>query len=83
MDIHYIDSHPLLPSPCKKPEVLKYCIMSVKDSYTDFHVDFGGTSNWYHILWVCYGRGYVGLRGVVSLVLALHTFARCVSTYIC
>ena len=24
--------------------------MSVKDSYTDFHVDFGGTSVWYHIL---------------------------------
>lgn len=24
--------------------------MSVKDSYTDFHIDFGGTSVWYHIL---------------------------------
>ena len=40
--------------------------MSVKDSYTDFHVDFGGTSVWYHILrvsyrvmWMCHavGRG--------------------------
>ncbi|KAK4871652.1 hypothetical protein RN001_015776 [Aquatica leii] len=32
------------------PRVQKYCLMSVKDSYTDFHVDFGGTSVWYHIL---------------------------------
>lgn len=24
--------------------------MSVKDSYTDFHIDFGGTSVWYHVL---------------------------------
>lgn len=23
--------------------------MSVKGCYTDFHVDFGGTSVWYHI----------------------------------
>lgn len=33
-----------------KPRVQKYCLMSVKDSYTDFHIDFGGTSVWYHIL---------------------------------
>ena len=33
-----------------KPQVQKYCLMSVKDSYTDFHVDFGGTSVWYHII---------------------------------
>lgn len=32
-----------------KPQVQKYCIMSMKDSYTDFHIDFGGTSVWYHI----------------------------------
>ena len=24
--------------------------MSVKGCFTDFHVDFGGTSVWYHIL---------------------------------
>ena len=24
--------------------------MGVKNSYTDFHVDFGGTSVWYHVL---------------------------------
>ncbi|KAL5515084.1 hypothetical protein EMCRGX_G000202 [Ephydatia muelleri] len=34
----------------QRPQVQKYCLMSVKDSYTDFHVDFGGTSVWYHIL---------------------------------
>lgn len=33
-----------------RPHVQKYCLMSVKDSYTDFHIDFGGTSVWYHIL---------------------------------
>lgn len=34
----------------KYPKVQKYCLMSVKGSYTDFHIDFGGTSVWYHIL---------------------------------
>ena len=37
-------------SPHKKPLVQKYCLMGVKNSYTDFHVDFGGTSVWYHVL---------------------------------
>ncbi|KAK3927362.1 JmjC domain-containing histone demethylation protein 1 [Frankliniella fusca] len=32
------------------PKVQKYCLMSVKGCYTDFHVDFGGTSVWYHIV---------------------------------
>ncbi|XP_045539000.1 jmjC domain-containing histone demethylation protein 1 isoform X2 [Papilio machaon] len=32
------------------PKVQKYCLMSVKGCYTDFHIDFGGTSVWYHIL---------------------------------
>uniref|UniRef100_T1KK51 [histone H3]-dimethyl-L-lysine(36) demethylase n=1 Tax=Tetranychus urticae TaxID=32264 RepID=T1KK51_TETUR len=34
----------------KYPKVQKYCHMSVKGCYTDFHIDFGGTSSWYHIL---------------------------------
>ncbi|PAA85415.1 hypothetical protein BOX15_Mlig013782g3, partial [Macrostomum lignano] len=34
-----------------KPEVLKFCLMSAGHSYTDFHIDFGGSSVWYHILW--------------------------------
>ncbi|BFZ10607.1 hypothetical protein BsWGS_13645 [Bradybaena similaris] len=33
-----------------RPEVQKYCLMGVKDSFTDFHIDFGGTSVWYHVL---------------------------------
>lgn len=43
----------------KYPKVQKYCLMSVKGSYTDFHIDFAGTSVWYHILrgkkmfWMC------------------------------
>ncbi|KAG5263503.1 hypothetical protein AALO_G00265540 [Alosa alosa] len=32
------------------PKVQKYCLMSVEGSFTDFHIDFGGTSVWYHIL---------------------------------
>ncbi|XP_030643940.1 lysine-specific demethylase 7A [Chanos chanos] len=34
-----------------KPFVQKYCLMGVQNSYTDFHIDFGGTSVWYHVLW--------------------------------
>ena len=34
----------------ERPEVQKYCLMGVKDSFTDFHIDFGGTSVWYHVL---------------------------------
>ncbi|KAI9761653.1 MAG: hypothetical protein M4579_000887 [Chaenotheca gracillima] len=32
------------------PKVQFYCLMSVADSYTDFHIDFGGSSVFYHIL---------------------------------
>ncbi|KAM9792272.1 lysine (K)-specific demethylase 2Aa [Neosynchiropus ocellatus] len=32
------------------PKVQKYCLMSVEGCFTDFHVDLGGTSVWYHIL---------------------------------
>uniref|UniRef100_A0A673FWG0 [histone H3]-dimethyl-L-lysine(36) demethylase n=1 Tax=Sinocyclocheilus rhinocerous TaxID=307959 RepID=A0A673FWG0_9TELE len=32
------------------PKVQKYCLMSVERCFTDFHIDFGGTSVWYHIL---------------------------------
>lgn len=30
------------------PQVQYYCLTSTAGSYTDFHVDFGGTSVWYH-----------------------------------
>lgn len=32
------------------PKVQYYCLMSVADSFTDFHIDFGGSSVYYHIL---------------------------------
>ena len=31
------------------PKVQKYCLMSIGGCYTDFHLDFGGTSVWYHV----------------------------------
>ena len=51
INIHWPDEIPE-GCPLTRPSVQKYCLMSVKDSYTDFHVDFGGTSVWYHIVWV-------------------------------
>lgn len=39
------------------PKVQKYCLMSTQNSYTDFHVDFGGSSVWYHVLKVSAGCG--------------------------
>ncbi|XP_052753044.1 histone lysine demethylase PHF8-like isoform X2 [Galleria mellonella] len=33
-----------------RPAVQKYCLMSAAGSYTDFHLDFGGTTVWYHVL---------------------------------
>jgi F-box/leucine-rich repeat protein 10/11 len=32
------------------PPVQFYCLMSVADCYTDFHIDFGGSSVYYHII---------------------------------
>lgn len=32
------------------PLVQKYCLTSAAGCYTDFHIDFGGTSVWYHIV---------------------------------
>lgn len=32
------------------PMVQYYCLTSTSGCYTDFHVDFGGTSVWYHVL---------------------------------
>lgn len=38
------------PRNADKPKVSLYCLMSVKGCYTDFHVDFGGSSVFYHVL---------------------------------
>ena len=32
------------------PNVQYYCLTSASGCYTDFHIDFGGTAVWYHIL---------------------------------
>lgn len=32
-----------------RPKVTKYCLMSVTGSFTDFHIDFGGTSVYYTV----------------------------------
>ncbi|ORY13267.1 hypothetical protein BCR34DRAFT_481252 [Clohesyomyces aquaticus] len=32
------------------PKVQFYCLMSVADCYTDFHIDFGGSSVYYHVI---------------------------------
>ena len=38
---------------------VRYCLMSVGGCYTDFHIDMGGTSVWYHIL---HGRKVLSLE---------------------
>ncbi|CAF3589268.1 unnamed protein product [Adineta steineri] len=34
----------------ERPDVAKYCLMSPQSSYTDFHIDFGGSSVWYSVV---------------------------------
>lgn len=34
----------------EKPQVSLYALMSVEDSFTDFHIDFAGSSVFYHVL---------------------------------
>uniref|UniRef100_A0A0N5AEA8 JmjC domain-containing protein n=1 Tax=Syphacia muris TaxID=451379 RepID=A0A0N5AEA8_9BILA len=36
--------------PFTFPKVKQFCFMSVKDCFTDFHINFGGTTAWYHVL---------------------------------
>ena len=31
------------------PQIQNYCLMSTANCYTDFHIDFGGSSVWYHV----------------------------------
>lgn len=38
----------------ERPEVAKYCLLSPQSSYTDFHVDFGGSSVWYSVVRVSF-----------------------------
>jgi len=38
------------PKSAKPPKVQLYCLMSVANCFTDFHIDFGGTSVFYHVM---------------------------------
>ena len=42
-----------LPSvdPEWKPEMLHYCLLGTEGCYTDWHIDFGGTSAWIHMIY--------------------------------
>ena len=42
---HWPERGDLLP-----PKVSKYCLLSMAGAFTDFHVDFGGSSVWYHVV---------------------------------
>lgn len=32
-----------------RPDVALFCLLGMGGSYTDFHIDFGGSSVWYHV----------------------------------
>ena len=57
-------------SVLSRPLVQKYCLMGVKDSYTDFHVDFGGTSVWYHVLRVSLNSDLMYIHSLKDIVLS-------------
>lgn len=33
-----------------KPELDKFCQIGMADSYSDFHIEYGGVSVWYHVV---------------------------------
>uniref|UniRef100_A0AC34GW68 [Histone H3]-dimethyl-L-lysine(36) demethylase n=1 Tax=Panagrolaimus sp. ES5 TaxID=591445 RepID=A0AC34GW68_9BILA len=45
------DSHQIvIPEHLElKPDVAMFCLLGMGGSYTDFHIDFGGSSVWYHV----------------------------------
>lgn len=47
-DLDWIDHAWISDDP--RPQTQYYCLTSTAGCYTDFHVDFGGTSVWYHVL---------------------------------
>lgn len=50
-----------------KPKVTKYCLICVKDSYTDFHIECGGASVWYHVLKVCCIYSFINVMSQKTL----------------
>jgi hypothetical protein len=50
-ELDWIDNvWPRTSRPTEYPQVQLYCLMGVQDCFTDFHIDFGGTSVFYHII---------------------------------
>ncbi|SCU81575.1 LANO_0B03576g1_1 [Lachancea nothofagi CBS 11611] len=39
-----------IPNDTERPKVTKYILMSVENAYTDFHLDFAGTSVYYKVV---------------------------------
>lgn len=52
--IHLRDSqneeNTAIPDRNRQPKVQKFCAMSVKGCFGDFHIDMSGCSTWYHVL---------------------------------
>ncbi|KAI9313306.1 hypothetical protein BX666DRAFT_1864628 [Dichotomocladium elegans] len=49
-DVDWIDQiWPKGLKPIEYPKVQLYCLMGTEGSYTDFHIDFGGSSVFYHV----------------------------------
>ncbi|KAI8144840.1 hypothetical protein BJV82DRAFT_512736 [Fennellomyces sp. T-0311] len=49
-DLDWIDHMwPKELKPVEYPKVQLYCLMGTENSYTDFHIDFGGSSVFYHV----------------------------------
>uniref|UniRef100_A0A914Z116 [Histone H3]-dimethyl-L-lysine(36) demethylase n=1 Tax=Panagrolaimus superbus TaxID=310955 RepID=A0A914Z116_9BILA len=44
------ENHIVIPEHLElKPDVAMFCLLGMGGSYTDFHIDFGGSSVWYHV----------------------------------
>jgi len=43
------DGRSTVDTKLEAPSFMNYCLIGTKDSYTDWHIDLGGTSVWYHI----------------------------------
>jgi len=53
----------------------RYCLMSIAGCYTDFHIDMGGTSVWYHVL---KGQKVIFLRISVPYFIIIYEERRAV-----
>lgn len=49
-----------------RPDVELFCLMGMGGSFTDFHIDFGGSSVWYHVYKVRSERRGGGWRSILK-----------------